>query len=207
MATSDSRATSLGGKSELDHLSRLLFLSVVLCELPNPGSAQPTSRQVWCNHSLPEKAPMVYDSASWAHPEFQLPFLERCFRTTMRFPTQGIFSILPRFPLSLPQSNQSNTQSKNPLQAFLTGDAISLFLDAARALLRARLDFCAMRASLFNCSSALITSASSVETFLPSITRKPGVAGMLRAAAAAAERRVTRGVARGVLWEGVLERV
>jgi hypothetical protein len=37
---------------------------------------------------------------------------------------------------------------------------------------------------------------------LPSITRKPGVAGMLRAAAAAAERRVTRGVARGVLWEG-----
>lgn len=77
---------------------------------------------------------------------------------------------------------------------FLTGDAASLLREAARARLRARLDFCAILASLFNCSLALITSASSVDTFLPSITRKPGVAGMLRAAAAAAERRVTRGV-------------
>jgi hypothetical protein len=45
-----------------------------------------------------------------------------------------------------------------------------------------------------------MTSASSVETFLPSMMRKPGVGGggFARAAAAAAERRVTRGVARGV---------
>ena len=83
--------------------------------------------------------------------------------------------------------------------SFLTGDAASLFLAAQRARLRARLDFCAMRASRFNCSLALITSASSVDTFLPSITRKPGVAGMFRApwaARAAAVRRVTRGVER-----------
>jgi hypothetical protein len=45
-----------------------------------------------------------------------------------------------------------------------------------------------------------MTSASSLETFFPSITLKPGVAGMVvrAAAAAAAERRVTRGVDRGV---------
>lgn len=44
-----------------------------------------------------------------------------------------------------------------------------------------------------------MTSASSLDTFFPSITLKPGVAGTLRAAAAAAaERRVTLGVDNGV---------
>jgi hypothetical protein len=136
-------------------------------------------------------------SASWAHPDIQnqVLFDERhSLNSHALCSTEGIFSFR-----SLPRSFPSNNGS-NPLQAsFLTGEAISLFLEAARARLRARFDFCAMRASLFNCSSALITSASSVDTFLPSITRKPGVAGMLRAAAAAAERRVTRGVERGVL--------
>ena len=62
-----------------------------------------------------------------------------------------------------------------------SSEALDAGVPPDRARLRARLDFCAMRASRFSCSLALITSASSVDTFLPSITRKPGVAGMLRA--------------------------
>lgn len=87
--------------------------------------------------------------------------------------------------------------------SFLTGlAACSLFFAAHLARLLALLDFCAILASRFNCWSALMTSASSLETFLPLMTRKPGVGGMgvvveAAAAAAAAERRVMRGVERG----------
>lgn len=96
------------------------------------------------------------------------------------------------------------TPRKNPCQTclissflhFFTGEAASLFRAAALARLRALFVFCAIFASLLSCSSAFITSASALETRLPLITLKPGVAGILgvAAAAAAAERRVTRGV-------------
>lgn len=83
---------------------------------------------------------------------------------------------------------------------FFTGDCASLLRAATLARLRCLLDFCAIFCSRASCSSALITSASSLETLLPSITLNAGVAGTLTvaaaaaAAAAAAERRVTRGV-------------
>jgi hypothetical protein len=117
--------------------------------------------------------------------------------------TMGILSVLSsRTSLRNPGAS---FQAIFPIHAqadFFTGEAISLLREAQRARLRARFDFCAIFASRFSCSLAWITSASSVDTFLPSITRKPGVAGMLRAAAAAAERRVTRGV-NVILGEGL----
>lgn len=93
--------------------------------------------------------------------------------------------------------------------SFLTGlAACSLFFAAHLARLLALLDFCAILASRFSCWSALITSASSLETCLPLMTRKPGVGGIgvevvAAAAAAAAERRVMRGVEMG---EGLMLR-